>query len=134
MKLILTILILLLVAGCASKESLPPQGMADEIRIEQTHPSTELLILRNKEKIEGVIAFVNIKKDGWSVPWYGPPVGQIYLNMYKNEKFVGNFYVGPNFFGRDYGNFLSQPASKEEIKKLGKLLGFDLLGNVNAAQ
>jgi len=134
MKRVLAVFIMFVVAGCVSKESLPPQEIVDEIRIEQTYPNTELLILSSKEKVEGVIAFINTKKNGWSVPWYGAAVGQIYLNLYKSEKFVGNFYVGADFFGRDYGNFWSQSASEEEIKKLGMLLGLDLLGHVNATE
>ena len=134
MERIFIIIALFLVVGCASKESLPPQEMVDEIRVERTHPNTELLILKDIETIESIVAFINTKKHGWSVPWYGPPVGQIYLNLYKNEKFVGNFYIGPKFFGRDYGNFWSQTANDEDIEKFGSLLGLDLMELINAPE
>jgi hypothetical protein len=127
MKHIALIIFLIALFGCADKKTLPPQELVDIIRVEQNHPENELVVITDKEKIQAVVDFINKKKSGWSVPWYGSPVGQVYLELYKNEKFVGNFYVGPNFFGRDLGNFWSQPASKNEIAELGSILGINSL-------
>ncbi len=126
-------IIILLLAGCAGKQSLTVLEMVDEIRIEQIHPKQELLILNDIEKIKTVIAFISSKERGWSGPWYGTPIGQVYLNLYKGKKVVGNFYVGPGFFGRNNGDDMSQSVSDEDISQLGALLGLDLLGIINAA-
>jgi len=133
MKRIVLILSFFVLFGCSEKQpqSLPLQELADLIRVEQTHPNNELLIIRDKEKIEAIVGFINTKQGGWTVPWYGPPVGQVYLELYKNEKFIGNFYVGPYFFGRDIGNFWSQSTNKEEIQELGSMLGINLLDMIS---
>ncbi len=134
MKQLAVYLLFMFLAGCADNQSLPPQDLVDVIRVEQNHPKQDLVVLRDKEKVKAVIDFINTKQDGWSVPWYGPPVGQIYLTLYKNDKFVGNFYVGPYFFGRDLGNFWSQSASENEIENLGSILGVDLLKIISATE
>ena len=128
------ILLTVLISSCAGKETLPPQKMVGEIRIEQTYPKIEIAIITDKSQVQAVIEFINSKREGWSVPWYGPPVGQIYLQLYEEEKFVGNFYVGPYFFGRDYGNFWSQSASKSEIEALGRILGINLLELISESE
>jgi len=102
--------------------------------VEQNYPKKDLAIIHDKEKVKAVIDFINTKQDGWSFPWYGPPVGKIYLKLYKEEKFVVNFYVGLYFFGRDFGNFWSQSASTTEIASLGSLLGVNLLELISAAE
>lgn len=128
MKHIALILMPIVLAGCEGKQSLPPQELVDVIYVKQTYPENELIVVRDKEKTEAVVAFINKRQNGWSVPMFGAPVGQVYLELYKNEEFVGNFYVGPHFFGRDLDKFWSQPATETEIKQLGSILGIDLLG------
>ena len=134
MKNIAIFILFIVLSSCAGNQSLPPQEMVDIIRVEQNYPKKDLAIIQDKEKVKAVIDFVNSKQDGWSIPWYGPPVGKVYLKLYKEEKFVGNFYVGPYFFGRDFGNFWSQSASKAEIASLGSLLGVNLLELISAAE
>src|SRR4051812_38872992 len=92
---------------------LPPVETPDLICVERTHPKQLLAELKEPQQIAPVVAFINARLVGWSVPWYGPPIGQVYLLLYKNGTFIGNFYVGPWFVGRDYGDILSQRATKE---------------------
>ncbi len=132
MRKIFAVIFILLLPGCAGKQTLSILEMVDEIQIEQVYPKQELLILNDKEKIKDIIAFLNSEKHGWSGPWYSAPVGQVYLNLYKGKKYIGNFYVGLNFFGRDNGALLSHAVSDEVISQLGALLGLDLLGIIYA--
>ena len=111
-------------------ESLNPQIPADFVKI-TTNLNEPIKEIKDKESVEGLVSFVNYLPQKWEVPWYGPPVGKIYFNLFSEGKFVGNFYVGPNFFGRDisYGHdsyFFSQSATKEQIDQLGKIVGLDL--------
>jgi len=121
--------------SCVSDTSrvLEPLGPADRIEILTNGLRAPIAEIIQKEKIEELISFVNALPQKWAVPsWYGPPVGKVYFNLYDAGKFYGNFYVGPNFFGRDvsYGHdnydFLSQAASKAQINALGNIVGFDL--------
>ena len=134
MKQFIFVLSLFLLFSCSEKQSLPSQGLVDSIRVEQNHPKKQLAFLEDKRQIEAIIEFINTKRDGWSVPWYGPPVGTVYLKLYIKEKYVGNFYIGPYFFGRDHGNFWSQSSSKSEIKDLGALLDIKLLELIDASE
>ena len=127
MKLSSLFLFLFILNGCAGNETLPQQKRADEIRVEKIYPKEQLFKIEDQEKIDEIIAFINSKREGWGVPWFGPPVGKIYIHFYKEKKVNGNFYVGSNFFGRDITNFWSKPASRKEIQKLGELLNIDLL-------
>ena len=131
MKLFKLILIISIVSGCVGIETLPPQGDADEIRIEINQPKETLLIIKDEETVNRIVAFINTKLEGWSSSLTGPPVGQVYFLLYKEEKFVGNFYIGKYFFGRDYDSFWSQPATTKEIEKLGNIVGIDLLTLIN---
>jgi len=88
--------------------------------------------ITNTDRVEKFVSFVNSLPQDWSTPWYGPPVGRIYFDFYKNETNVGNLYVGPNFFGRDVYyregtiKFYSQSATEPQIKELGRIVGLDV--------
>ena len=90
-----------LLTAHASTRKLPPVETPDLIRVERTHPKQLLIELKEPEQIAPVVGFINAKLSGWSGPWYGPPVGQVYLYLYKNSEFIGDFYVGPWFFGNE---------------------------------
>ncbi|HKI71425.1 MAG TPA: hypothetical protein VKA81_03545, partial [Verrucomicrobiae bacterium] len=85
--------------GCISTahkdETLNPQAPADLVKIDKNHGS-ELPIaeIEVADRIEKLVSFVNSLPQKWSVPWYGPPVGKVYFNFYKDGRAVGNFYVG----------------------------------------
>ena len=121
-----------LLAALTWTRELPPIETPDRIRVERTHPKQLLAELKELQQIAPVVGFINARLAGWSVPYYGPPVGQVYLFLYKNGEFIGDFYVGPWFFGRDYGDFFSQRATKEEIARLEHMLGVPLAEIVNA--
>ena len=125
------LLLSLLLAGCSFTTTLPEQTTPDIIRVERTFPSETIVVINEKRRVDNIISFINSKLGGWDVPIIGPPVGQVYLNLYKDNKIIGNFYVGPMFFGRDNGNFWSQPADKVDIDELGNLIDVDLMSIIN---
>lgn len=123
----------LLLSSCGQPTVLKPEAIPDVIQVEQNYPGKKLLVvLKDRAKIEKVIAFVNARPNNWSVPLAGPPVGKVYLLFLKDNKIHGNFYVGSSFFGRDQDNFWSQPATNDEIAQLGQLLDLPLLEIINA--
>jgi hypothetical protein len=124
----------LLLAACTSTRVLPPVQAPDLIRVERSHSKQVLAELKDPVQIDPVVGFINARLGDWTVPWYGPPIGQVYLVMFKDGKATANFYIGPWFFGRDYGEFLSQNASEREVAELGALLGIPLVEIVKDAQ
>ncbi len=113
---------------------LPPVETPDLIRVERNHPKQLLIELQDPQQIAPIVSFINAKLNGWRVPWYGPPVGQVYLLLYKNGEPTANFYVGPWFFGRDYGEFLSQRATEQEVARLEQILGVPIVEIIESAR
>jgi hypothetical protein len=126
--------LLMLCALPTLARDLKPQGPADLIKLKGPSgvilPVTEI---SDAKKITALTGFINDLPGKWDVPWYGPPVGQVYLTFYREGNPAGNFYVGPWFFGRDGGGFWSQRARKEQVARLGTLLGFDLIPFIEPA-
>jgi hypothetical protein len=134
MRIFFALLALGLFSGCAMLfgEKLPPLPAGDQIKIEGENGRVlPVLEIKDPAKQTALVAFVNALPSKWSVPWYGPPVGQIYFKFFRDGKFVGNFYVGPNFFGRDGSNFWSQSASKRQMDQLSEIVGFDVWTSVH---
>jgi hypothetical protein len=134
LKILPTCVLFLALCGCDDSslvtqtivgETLPP--IADVSRVGVRVRGSLEQEITSPAKIEELLQFVNSYDAEWRVPFAGPPVGQIYFDFYDGEKFVGNFYVGPSFFGRDYGNFFSQTVTDEEIGELQEIVGFPLL-------
>jgi len=133
-KIHLVVLFCLLLAGCTTYEKLPAQRQADLVTITTLPGFPELprKEIRGADQIAALVSFVNSLPNRWNVPWAGPPVGQVNFEFYSHGKFVGNFYVGPNFFGRDAGNFWSQSTDRTKIVELGKIVELDLLTYIDA--
>jgi hypothetical protein len=131
-KLSLALLVCLSVAGCATYKTLPAQGPADFVEITTLggRPKLAKKEIREKERIEALVAFVNALPNKWGVPWYGPPVGAVSFTFYSDGKFCGHFHVGPVFFGRE--NFSSQATSQKKIEELGGIVDIDLWGYITA--
>jgi hypothetical protein len=127
-------LMALLLSSVTEAATLPPVEAPDVIEVERNYPKQVIAELRDPDKVRAVVSFMNSRLTGWDVPWYGPPVGQVYLKLVKNDRLVDNFYVGPWFFGRDRGNFWSQRATEQEVQKLGELIGVPLLEIIKRAE
>jgi hypothetical protein len=118
-------------AGCTRATTLPPLPTSDEVLVQRN--STELGPLKT-DRIGPLVEFVNRRLTGWAAPWYGAPVGQVYFTFRSAGRVVGNFYLGPWFFGRDYGDFLSQSASRAEVEELGRIVNLPLVAYVESAR
>ena len=138
-KAVFFILMAALLSGCAlhrdpiQNAALPAISDADVIMVQNPlRGPIGIDDITNKEQIAKITAFVSALPPQWTVPWYGSPIGQIYFTFYKDGACVGNFYVGPNFFGRNANyknglfNFFSQPATKTQIQAFGQIAGFDV--------
>ncbi|HMD62273.1 MAG TPA: hypothetical protein VKG78_12625 [Opitutaceae bacterium] len=128
-----TLLFCLLLAGCGPHEKVPAQKSADLVKITTMagYPMLARREIREKEKIDALVSFVNSLPGNWGIPWYGPPVGRVYFEFYSAKRSAGNFYVGPDFFGRDADRHYSEDASRGRIEELGKIVDIDLWAYVN---
>jgi hypothetical protein len=102
------------VSACQNSPVLPPIPNSTEVRLR----SQELgeLVITEPRTVEAVRTFANEFKDGWGVPWYGPPVSRLLIDFYAGSTFVGNFGVSNNFVTRTYGEFWSQRVSEKTLK------------------
>ena len=103
---------------------LPPITEADRIEARRPASLQPFLEITEPSTIQALRQFVNAYPAGWTVPFAGPPVGQVYFDFYAEDRMVGNFYVGPHFFGRDHGGFFSRTATDDEIERLNSIVGF----------
>jgi hypothetical protein len=126
----LALLLALPVVACSTPRTLPPLPQSDEVLVQRN--STEPVPLE-LSRIAPLTVFVNQRLSGWAMPWYGAPVGQVYFIFRSRGRVVGNFYVGPWFFGRDHGDFLSQTATRAEVEELGRITSLPLLAYVESA-
>jgi hypothetical protein len=119
--------------GCGLSTRLPEQKPADIVRITTMagYPGLSRRDIRQKERIDALVAFVNSLPNRWGIPWYGPPVGRVYFEFISAKKGVGNFYVGRDFFGRDTDRHYSQDTSRARIEALGRIVDIDLWGYIN---
>lgn len=100
-------------------------------------PAAPIGAIEEAGRVARLEAFVDTLPPKWKTPWFGPPVGRVYFDFYRNGKRVGSFYVGPNFFGRDSfspgdAEFLSQEASRDQVDRLSGIVGFDLWKFIHA--
>ena len=117
-------------AACSPSKVLPPLQPPDEVLIQRNSEVVGKVV--EQAQLAKISSFVNARLTGWSTPWFGAPVGQVYF-IFRNKGLVmGNFYVGPWFFGRDHGDFLSQSARKEEVAELGRIANLPLVEYVEA--
>lgn len=128
-----------LLSGCTGHDdpiddaALPAVADPDRITVQDSLSGpVGINDITNKEQIAKFAAFISALPPQWTVPWYGSPIGHVYFIFYKNGNRVDNFYVGPDFFGRNVYytdgkyDFFSQPATKAQIQELGQIVGFDL--------
>ena len=118
----------LLLSGCGRHLDLPAQEPADLVRVTTLAglPTLQIREIREKERVAALVAFVNSLPANWSVPWYGPQIGWVYLEFYSNRRSIGTFCVGPGLFGRVSGKSYSEDASRGRIDELGKIMDVDL--------
>jgi hypothetical protein len=126
------VLLLAPLGACSLREprTLPPLPVPDEVLVQRN--GVLLSPIKDPTQLAAIASFVNGRLTGWSAPWYGAPVGQVYFIFKVASRVVGNFYVGPWFFGRDHGDFLSQSASRAEVAELGRLAHLPLIEYVEA--
>lgn len=130
MRILLCMLISLMISACASKEQLPPQqknvNLIKVMLTDEAAGQTEPMLISTPDEIEQIISFINSRSKGWKQPFSDKIEGDVYLTFFRDERFVGNFYVGDDYFGRDYGSPWVQDASQLDVIKFLKIVGVEI--------
>lgn len=129
MKLIALVTLSLLAVGCSTLEVLPPQQ--DDVnrivvKVKQTDIEDNTIELVEPGQISETVAFINARTEGWRAPFSDQLEGVYELAFYRESRFVGNFYVGDDFFGRDYGTPWLRDATQQEIQAFITILNLDI--------
>lgn len=129
MKILIPIMLSFLLCGCVTNTNveLPILAQADLVKISYNPNRSMITEIKDTVTIEKLTTFINTLPNRWSIPWYGPLVGQYNFDFYRNGTFIGNFGVGSSFFCRTHADFFSQPASQEQIEAVGRIVGIEFL-------
>jgi hypothetical protein len=94
------------------------------IKFDNGH-STEKQIT-DLEHIRRIVNFIKAQDSGWYAPWYGIPVGEFNVELFKGKQFVADFAVGKNYFeAQGCGSFYIRDASSSEVSEALGLFGVD---------
>lgn len=119
---------LMILAGCASGGKLPPQQVdVTLIKVERLGSDAFYREIQDVDLINKIITVVNSKQAGWREVSGNDDNGNLVLKFYKKERFVGNFYIGRDAFGRDYGTPYSLDATEQEISEFEAMLDMQLV-------
>ena len=79
------------------------------------------------KQVQALVSFINARRTRWGTPWYGVPVPNLVVNLYTQDRFLGHFGCGDNFFEtqRDSRGFFSRDAAPDEIGEFKLLVGFN---------
>jgi hypothetical protein len=84
---------------------------------------THVRDIRDPLAIGALLEFVNTHLTGWYEPWYGLPIGDVEVYFLQQERRIGTFGSGSNFFSR--GSFPQTKiiaSSNIEIRKFRELV------------
>jgi hypothetical protein len=117
----------LLVAAC--DEKIPPypplEGITRvDVRVRLAGRDATVTSIVDPDSVARVMAFVNVRRNGWQRPWYGIPVPVVVAEFYRGKEFMGHVGSGASFMeAQRQGDFASRPASAEEVAVFNALLG-----------
>lgn len=87
-----------------------------------TNLNVEIKSIREKDKIDGVIAFAKRFKEGWGMPIAGPPVAPIRIQFFSGDDLKADLGIARNFITTTGDNFYSREITPEESREILMLL------------
>jgi hypothetical protein len=78
----------------------------------------EVTRITDPKTVARVVGLVDRYRDGWVVPWYGPPVADTIVVFYAHGHAIGDFGIGSDFVTRTYGGFYSRRIPSGELAGL----------------
>jgi hypothetical protein len=127
MKAVPVLLALTVLVGCGNRSrDLSVLGPVTYIAVSGTDASHPLTKITDRQLISKIVAFADVRRTSWGIPWFGVPVSEVDAEFYDGTRFKGSFGAGADFFTtqRD-GAFFSQSASPGDIKEFLNLLALN---------
>lgn len=116
-----------ILAACGTTQKLPPQtSSVDTIAIMNGSDNSLLKEIKEPGQIERVVGYINALDNDWGKPFFADPTKLLELKLIQDGKFVGNFLVGEDYFGRAHRLNWVQSADEMVIKQFGYILGIDV--------
>ncbi len=113
---ILSLALLLFIAGCSGSKTFPEMGRITRIEV-RTNERENIKTIVEPNQISKIVAFVDTHRFGWggSGDMYGVPVPRVILDFYEDENFKGHFGIGKGFFETQrVGDVASKSISEVE--------------------
>ena len=134
-KLMLAGVAILASAGCALIE--PPTALSpvaqgvDAVHVvsrvgcSQPQPGSGDLcgVISDPESIAKVIAFVNARPAGWSMPFDGAPIHPVHIEFYREGQFIES--LGVSAYSIERRTFLSRRVTDAEVDEVLGLVGLE---------
>lgn len=119
------------VAACQGAAAPPPFrsiGQTSRIVVVANHGVDTLATITDTARIRALVAFVDARRDGWKVPWFGVPIPRVTAGFFRTADARGAvhyFGAGPGFFeaSSQPGDFASRSASAPEVSEFLRLVG-----------
>ena len=95
-----------------------------EVHVRAAGRDSTIESIVDPDAVARITAFVNARRDGWEVPWFGVPVPTTEAYFYRGPQFLGHVGAGATFLETQrLDTFASRPASAEEVAAFNALLG-----------
>jgi hypothetical protein len=115
---------LLPLMGCANEErDFPRLGQVTRIRVVDNMDHELRPEITDRQKIDQITEFVDVRHSGWTKPWYGIPVPSVCTDFYDGSIFKGHLGAGINFFETNRNNFWSRDATPLEVRQFLDMVG-----------
>jgi hypothetical protein len=77
----------------------------------------------DSQRIARIVAFANARRDKWTQPWAGVPIGMLGVTFYAGRELRGSFSSGSSYFeAQQEGDWFSRNATPAEIAEWRALL------------
>ena len=119
----------LLLLGCSSGEACRHMAFteidhATRMDVKSNGGTTLLRQITDPDQLSALLQFMRTRSSDWYAPWYDTPVGQIGVEVFNGDTFVGDFNAGKHFFeAQGCGYFYMRDGSAKETQEFVKLLG-----------
>ena len=109
--------------GCRENFTYPELNNVSEIVVMDWGSPVKKI---NNPLISKIVAFINMRKEGWETPITGFPGTKVKLYLYRDGNFIGSFGITEASFSMQRGGrWDSKPATQQEVQELLGLLGID---------
>jgi hypothetical protein len=99
--------------GCDGR-TLPVFNGITRVEVRTNHDSLGSIV--DSQQIARIVAFANARREKWTQPWAGVPIGTLGVTFFAGRNVQGSFSAGDDFFeAQQDGNWFSRNATPAEV-------------------